>query len=467
MKNKNLETQFSEKPENDILSEIENADSTLRQDKKRKRTDIIARILSVVAALLLWFYVTGTESSTYEMTFTGIPVDVRDSKILLSETGLSLLSETNDSTVDVVLSGKRKVLKGLDNDDIKAYASVKNITEPGVSYVQIEFVLPNGVSLVQSSISTITAYVDYTTQKQIPIEVQIGEYSISDGYELGTPEFTGYDSITIEGAVGELNKIEKAVIFLDIYGKGNISDSFTSNKTVTLVDKDGKKFESDYVSITGAMFEKTSVPFSADTPITVFVPVYRIKTIPLRVLFKNGYYNDQNVKLTISPVSITVKGDPASVNKLEFIDILTIDEKLIFDQVYETTADIVIPEGLTRICGEDEPEKASVVLEQVGTSVKNIKIDLTTAEILYTGTSQQLLFDIISELSINVRCPDNFAISSSDVVVTIDASKITNFKAGTTYKVPVSVRFKGEASKVNVHEVVDKTSPYTVNIKLK
>ena len=100
------------------------------QVKESRNEKLIAKILCVLAAIILWFYVVMTDTTTDEKVFSGISVDIRGRDRIEDTLGLTIISGY-DLTVDVTVKGPRADINRLTVDDVKAYIDTKTVDGAG------------------------------------------------------------------------------------------------------------------------------------------------------------------------------------------------------------------------------------------------------------------------------------------------------------------------------------------------
>lgn len=290
--------------------------------KKTRGLDIAAKIMSVLFAFVIWLYAVNSNSPVYERNISSVPVSVEN-----VPTGLSVISGL-DHVIDIKVRGKRTEVSALTASDIKAYVDASASVEPGLHTLPVNVTLPSGMTLSEKFPDTVTVYIDNTTSKQIPIKINLRNYTIDADcvLEKSTPELS---YVTVKGPADELNKIKDARVTIE---PGYISSSMTASGTVVLYDNDDNVYSNPYVT-------------TSSSDVLVRVDVHKYKNVPLTVSYKYGYYNDDNVSVTIDPPTLRIKGSVDDVNGIESINVAVIDETGIIGDgtvVYELS----LPEGV-------------------------------------------------------------------------------------------------------------------------
>ena len=102
-----------------------------------------------------------------------------------------------------------------------------------------------------------------------------------------------------------------------------------------MVDASGNAVDMEYLTL-GAKTVLVAVNVSAE------------KTVPLEVTYKYGYINNRNIKVTLNPSSVKIKGDPQVLKNIESIKLPEIDETTISDDVHKVTMPI-LPSGVSLV----------------------------------------------------------------------------------------------------------------------
>ena len=405
------------------------------QVKSAKHENLIAKILCVLAAVVLWFYVTIADNTTDEKTFTGISVDIRNLDRIEETLGLSLISGY-DYTVDITVRGTRSELNRLDIEDISAYIDAKDISAAGEYTLPIRTSLPNGVTTGNMSVNYITIYVDKRTTISVPIEVLTSQ-TIESDYTLGTPELN-IETVNVTGPEEELAKIDHAVAYFDL---GRVSKTLLSTGKLVLVDQNNVEITNPYVKL-------------QTTEVTVKFPVYTFKDVPLTVEYKYGYYNDSNVTVTIEPSAIRIKGDPDVLADIDSIVITSLDEKKITDDLTQDVT-IMLPDDIENVSGISS---ATVTVTHKNTETRNIEI--TNISVLNPNNLDYTLeSDSITVCFRGTRTLLSF-LNSNTVTATIDLGYLNN--ASGTVSVPVTISV-ASAIAGNVYEIGEYKMDVTIN----
>ena len=293
------------------------------------RKDLSTKIISLLFAIFMWFYIIQVQNPEIEKNIKGIPVQFTKSQ--LEERGLTL---TNDKEVqiDVKVRGQRKHISNIKKEDIAAVADVSNINSTGTHEVNINVILPyGGVELLEQSPQHITVTVDeiVVTEKEILIN-QIGNpkmgYCVSD-YKV-TPE-----KMKIKGPKSIVNTIESLTADVDVGGK---------DEDVTVADAPVK-----FMGTSGEIFNTPYITLDKET-VEVHCTVSKKKTVSIEAQFAEGV---DYVLAETSVKSIEIAGDDEIIEQIEKIETSIIYRGMISSNG-EVEVKLVLPEGVKSLDGD-------------------------------------------------------------------------------------------------------------------
>ena len=271
--------------------------------KKLFDSKIFVAVVSLIISLTLWVYVTSVENDDYKLTLRGVPVELIGTGILEDSKGM-VVTDLSTNTVNVELVGPRRVVAKLSSDNIKAQIDVSKLTQSAYASMQYSINYPNGtdtssITITRKVPDTINFTVSKLNSKSIPVRGSFGG-SIAPGY-TARPIVFEPSEITVSGPESYLRNISYAWVS---FGSAEISGTYSVETGFTLMTEGGEQAAADGVSC------------SADV-ITATQPILEMKTLPLTVnLIYGAGANENNVKVTVSPESITLAGDSAVLDAM-------------------------------------------------------------------------------------------------------------------------------------------------------
>ena len=328
------------------------------QVKQKRKLNIVPKIICLLLAVLIWYYVMQVENPNYQQTFTGVKVTLVNTDELTNR-GLSIFNGTNYIS-DITVSGKKSVINSYTSDDISIKADVlKNYTSPGMQTVDLEVSLPSGLTLIGQD-NSISVFVDEKTNRKFTLEIdQVTKNSatVTDDYESGTI-ISDPSEISVKGPKTVMDTIERAVVKADFSKFGKLESTINTEGTVYLYDKDGNEVSSVYIEN----------PYPT---VKLTLPVLFEKDAPVNVTFKNGFYNNSNVETTVSPETVRIKGNASDIKNISSIDLPAIDEKTIDKDTMTVTVALDSSDSYTVV---DDITSVDVLIKNIGTTTVSYRV---------------------------------------------------------------------------------------------
>lgn len=396
---------------------------TEKKKSKLFENKIFWAVVSLLAALFIWVYVTGTQEEPIELSFNNVEVVFTGEDTLQASRGY-VINNISTETVSVKISGARRNIGSLSASDIKATIDVSLISQTGTITQYYTLTYPDGVdadavSIVSSNPSVISFNVTRMSTKQVPVEVQF-KGSTAEGYIAGEVEYEP-KTITISGPESELEQIDH--VYAEI-GGDELTMTRTADVPFVLMDKSGNELSSD-----GFEFDVSTI--------NVTIPISMMKEVSLYVQCIYGAgATEENTSIEIEPSTITISGDTSVVSGINRIDIATID-LTDFALTLQDTYAIPLQNGVENVSGVT---KAEVTIEIQGVSTKQF----TVTNFNYTGLPDGYYVEeiITQNLEVKVRGAQDVLdqIQSSNLRAVADLSEVT--QTGIMY-VPVKVELDG------------------------
>ena len=409
--------------------------------RKLSNSRLLWIIISLLASLTIWIYVTGDEAEDFKTTFRNVRIEIVGEDTLRTSRGL-ILTDLNTSRVTVEVVGPRRMLAPLDSDDLVAQVDVSKLTRASFTTLKYDIVYPSTVdkryiSEEKKSPEYVNFNISLLTDKTIPVRGGF-EGRSADGFTAETPVFEP-STITVTGPEAYLKDISYAWV---TFGQNVVVDSSYSIETnFTLMDEGGDAVPTEYLSL------------SQDT-IRATLPILQVKNVPLDVdLIEGAGATKANTKVSIEPNTVTLAGDSAILSGMNKIVLDTID-LTDFASTLTETYPIAINNEVRNVTGVTE---AKVTLEVVGLETRNFRVsnlsyinaaDSTNVEILtesldvqIRGTAEQL--DQIKAESIRaVADMTDFKDSTGSYMPTVKiyVDGVTDVGAIGSYTISVEIR---------------------------
>ncbi len=382
----------------------------MSKKKKNKLTDskVLWAVISLLASLFIWVYITGTQEEIITTTFNNVEVQLQGEDTLQATRGY-VVTNVSAETVSVKISGTRGNIGSLSASDVKAVIDVSLISTTGTltQYYTLTFpdsVNADAVSLVSSNPQTISFEVTKMSWKQVPVEAKfVG--STAENYIAGEIEYEP-KTIKVSGPESMLEKIDH--IYAEM-GGDELTMTRTADIPIVLIDTDGNTMDTS-----GLEFEVPTV--------TVTIPISMMKEVPLYVqcVYGSGA-TEENTVINIEPSKITISGDTEIVSGINRIVLTTVD-LTDFSLTHQDTYAIPLPDGVENVTGINQ---ADVKIEITGVDTKIF----TVTNISYRNLPSGYTVDEITtqSLDVRIRAPQDVLdqIQASNLSAVADLSDIT------------------------------------------
>ena len=380
---------------------------TKKKVSKLFNNNIFWAVISLVAALAIWLYMTATQEEEIDVTLSGVQVVFAGEEDLQATRGL-VITDVSTRTVDVTVRGTRLNIGSLAASDVQAVIDVSRFNSTSNSTQSYNLVYPDGVDasavrVVRSSPSTISFQVTRMDDKIVPVDAAFTG-SVAEGYMLGDIEYEPR-SITVSGPQSVLETIDRVYVEVELM---DLDATRTVEAPFTLRDADGNEIAKD------------GLEFDFDT-VTVTIPISKVKDVPIYVnLIEGAGATRENTSNKLSESSITIAGDAATVDGINRIEVGPVDLTS-FELTYEGTLDVVLPNGVENISGIEEVD---VSLEVTGLAVR----DFTVTNISDTGLPEGYSAELVTHsLTVRIRGPQDALanLNSSNIRAVADLSNTT------------------------------------------
>ena len=331
--------------------------STRSRMKKIYNSKAFWMIVSLLASLAIWVYVTSFETDESKTTFRGVKVELVGEDILRDSKNL-VVTDMDTSTVTVEVVGPRRIVGSLSSDQLVAQVDVSKLSRAAYTSQQYTIVYPDGTDTSKLSESrrtpeTINFMVSAQTSKSIQVRGSF-DGSLAEGYTAEMPVFEP-STITITGSEAYLKDVEYAWV---TFGKENVDSTYSVETGFTLMDANNEPCTT------------TGISFSTDV-VTATLPLLTLKEVNLDVnIIEGAGATRANTKITIDPASVTLAGDSALLAGMNKIILATID-LTDFSSTFTETYTIPIDNELKNTTGVT---KATVTVEIVGLETKTFRV---------------------------------------------------------------------------------------------
>lgn len=259
-----------------------------------KQENLLARIVSVIAACALWVYVMTDQNPIVERS-----VDVRLQETNLPET--MMVFNIPDRVLVKVRGTRTKLMDSLSNN-ITATIDLKNVTE-GQQNIPV-IVTTHVGEVIDVTPREIAVYADTVSEKNVPVEPRVVGAMSSD-MTIGNCTIKPAQ-VTIRGATHRIARVNKVVAPIDVTDH---NDTFATESELVAVSDDGYDIPNMKITPESVLVSATMV----NQMISVDLPVKLVTASEL----PDGIVVTQTA---VIPEKVRLTAAPSVVKKLEYIN---------------------------------------------------------------------------------------------------------------------------------------------------
>ena len=331
-----------------------------------KKYDVLTKALAVLIAVVLWIYVVTVVDPVGEIKLSDIQPTYIGSEELLNAGNL-IVGNAEENLVSVRLSGQRRFLSALNEDDIRVEVDISQIKDAGTYSLSYKVVLPSGeISVIDREPSRLSVTIDKIVTATVPVRV-VFKGNVAEGYTVGEST-TVPSTLSVMGLAEEVNRISYAQVKI---GKKDLNTSIHEQMSYVFYDANDKALELNSIQ-------------TENRTVIVNFPVLKTKKIPLSIeVVEGGGALEKNVSYEIEPSEITIAGEEKDIDSMQSLVIGVVDLAKISDNA-TLPMKLTIPENIQNMSGETT---ADVSLKFSGLSRKSVEttsIEITNIPRGYT-----------------------------------------------------------------------------------
>ncbi|QMU07179.1 CdaR family protein [Levilactobacillus suantsaii] len=274
--------------------------------KSQHYTAWIYRVLALILAILLFFYVNSTQTGSNQQSSSSSKTSLTATKTVKVSVPLQLNVNNNKyfvtgypEKVKVTLHGPLALVTTTANtQNFKVYASLSDL---GVGKHKVSLHQEGLNREIESSISPAKITVDIEPRRTVsfPVKVKYNKDNIASGYTAGSPT-TDVSSVKATGAANEIARIDQVIAQLSV--PQNTKKTVNSQAVIEALDKKGK-------TVNVILTPSTT---TANLPIT---SKGDSKTVPVKLNAKNGS-SGKTYKLSSSTTKVKAFGSSSQLKAL-------------------------------------------------------------------------------------------------------------------------------------------------------
>jgi len=331
------------------------------------------KLLSLLLAIFLWLIVVNVDDPKITRTFT-TSITVENESAITNQ-GKYYEIKNNKNTVTFSVYAKRSLVEQLSGADFKAVADMQNIENLSKVPIQISALHYASQITVVKKDQYLDVKVENLQSRSFIITAQ-ETGNPSNGSVIGNVSVSP-NVVKVSGPEKIVSKIDNVVATIDV---SNMSTNISENLIPKFYNVDAKEIDTTNLSL-------------SVSSVTVSAEILGTKDVKLN-FEKTGQpatgYQFQDIKYT--PQTISVKGTPEDLNKLDTIDIPA--EVLDISKAQgniEKTIDIssYLPTGVTLVDDSKKNVDVTVEIQQLTTKIFAIpttEITINNLSSNYTAT---------------------------------------------------------------------------------
>lgn len=353
--------------------------------------DFVVKIISIIAAILIWFIVSINYYPTIPRVFYNVPIAV-EMQGTYAEAHNYQVTDQKISFANVYIEGDRGEIGNLDNKDITIIASAENVINTDSYNLPLSVVSSSGKKFTVTKIAnadtaeTIThvnVTFDEIITKEVSVKPNLDRVHIEQGAICDIDDVVIVpDVIQVTGAKSVVSSITDAYIFVEAPNQLSSTYEYVATDPVLYSGRNSVT-ANDAVTV-----DKTNF--------TVQIPVLKKQTLPLEVRITNAPssfdVNSFIEKLEFSVTELELAAQESSLKELKSLDMGSIDMREVnIGSVFEFKTADFMPDGYQNLSGV---ETVTVTCPSEGLGKATMAIRGSAVQII--NAPAQFDYDIIT-----------------------------------------------------------------------
>ena len=319
---------------------------------KKLTNNIGLKLISLVAAIVVWLVVVNVDDPVSYRTYYDIPVNIINDSIVINEGKVYEVLESSN-IINVTVKAKRSILDDLSSGDFSATANMQEM-DINLGLVPIDISInkySNKIEELTSRTKNLKIDIQDYTSLQFPVSAQV-EGNAKEGYVVDDIAITP-NVLKISGAASAIAKIDKVVVYVDIDGMGT---NMNLKLSPVLLDVSGSQLQIKEYQCNYDLLDVT-------------VTMIETKKVKIR-LEGSESSSPGNKKATIecNPDSVLVVGAKEDLEKMDEIVIPSSEfDTSNLNESTQTTIDITkyLPEGVSLAENQEKNILVNVIIEKL------------------------------------------------------------------------------------------------------
>ncbi len=277
------------------------------------------KIISILAAFVLWLVVVNVDDPVISKTYTSVPVEILNPEVLTDQ-GKCYEVTDDSATINVVVTAHRSVIEGMSRDYIRATADLKQLTSYDTVPIEVRSTrYSDRIESVTTRNQNIKLLIEKIVNKEVSVSVGY-EGEPAEGYILAGVD-NALSTITVSGPESIISRVAKVMASADISG---IDSDFTVSEPLYAYDADNLLIEDERIQLSRTVTEikylinaTKTIPITSGfsgNPAAGFGTTGSVITDPSSVLIAGRGENFVDMEVIyISPDQVSVEGAATDV----------------------------------------------------------------------------------------------------------------------------------------------------------
>lgn len=284
--------------------------------------NLVAKIVAVVSAIVLWGYVMNDQNPAIESSFT-VQVQLRN-----APDGYKITQGT--PTVKVKVRAARSLFVNSSAEDFKAYVDLKD-AENGKHSYKVHVETPQGFEVVEENPGSIDVTLDRIIERRVRATINVNGVP-APGVTVAKVNQAS-SKVVIEGPESAVNEVDRVIGYIGL--NGNNDSDFALQVPLTPINVDGREVQGVTVNPT-SMYVTVQMARGLRTKIVTVKPAL------------TGSLNGELelVSAKVDPVKIEIAGDEAKTSAVSSLSTEPISLADVTKNM-DKTVKLILPDGVT------------------------------------------------------------------------------------------------------------------------
>ncbi len=208
--------------------------------------NLLLKILSVIAAILLWLLVINIDDAITSKPFRNVKVNMINTDILTTQGQMCRIEEGTD-TVDLTIYARRSVLKDLKASDFVVTADMqKDLRYGSMVKIEVAYLGNSTIERIEQSRENVLVSIEESVTKQFKVSVE-KKGECSSGLVVGSM-IPAQTLVEITGPISTVERINRVKAEVNVTGITKTQVCFTK---LELLDNEGEPVDGTYLNYIG------------------------------------------------------------------------------------------------------------------------------------------------------------------------------------------------------------------------